>query len=105
MQREYELLEAATVVRRFNKTRFPPQGLVGGKPGTRARFVVRVGTKQEFETKASARIEMSAGERFVLQSAGGGGYGDPNRRDRDALARDVAEGYVSPEAARKDYAS
>jgi N-methylhydantoinase B len=105
MQREYELLEAATVVRRFNKTRFPPQGLAGGKPGTRARFVVRVGTKQEFETKASARIEMSAGERFMLQSAGGGGYGDPTRRDRDALARDVAEGYVSPEAAKKDYAS
>jgi N-methylhydantoinase B len=103
MQREYELLEDAVVVRRFNKTRFPPLGLAGGKAGTRARFVVRLGTKQEFETKASARVEMKAGERFLLQSAGGGGYGDPRRRDLAALARDVAEGYVSPNAARRDY--
>ncbi len=103
LQREYELLEAATVVRRFNKTRFPPQGLAGGKPGARARFIVRAGSKKEFETKASAKVEMSAGERFLLQSAGGGGYGDPRRRDAAALARDVAEGYVTATAAKRDY--
>ena len=96
MQREYELLENATVVRRFNKTRFPPKGVAGGKDGSRARFVVRLGTPQEFETPASARVEMHAGERFLLQSAGGGGYGDPARRDPAAIARDVAEGYVTP---------
>jgi N-methylhydantoinase B len=95
MQREYELLENATVVRRFNKTRFPPAGVAGGKDGTRARFVVRLGTPQEFETPASARFDMQAGERFLLQSAGGGGYGDPARRDSAVVARDVAEGYVS----------
>jgi N-methylhydantoinase B len=103
LAREYELLEAATVVRRFNKTRFPPQGLAGGKAGARARFVVRLGTRQEFETKASARIEMEAGERFLLQSAGGGGYGDPAKRDASALARDLAEGYVTADAASADY--
>ena len=103
LRREYELLEDATVIRRFNKTRFPPRGLAGGKPGARARFVVRLGTKQEFETKASARIEMAAGERFLLQSAGGGGYGDPSHRDPAALARDLAEGYVSAHAAKKEY--
>jgi N-methylhydantoinase B len=102
MQREYELLEDATVIRRFNKTRFPPKGVAGGQAGTRARFVVRLGTPQEFETPASARIDMKAGERFLLQSAGAGGYGDPKARDAGALARDVAEGYVSP-AAAKDY--
>jgi N-methylhydantoinase B len=90
-------------VRRFNKTRFPPQGLAGGKAGARARFVVRLGTRQEFETKASARIEMEAGERFLLQSAGGGGYGDPAKRDASALARDLAEGYVTADAASADY--
>jgi N-methylhydantoinase B len=102
MQREYELLEDATVIRRFNKTRFPPKGVAGGQAGTRARFVVRLGTPQEFETPASARIDMKAGERFLLQSAGAGGYGDPRERDPAALARDVAEGYVSA-AAAKDY--
>ena len=46
---------------------------------------------------------MQAGERFLLQSAGGGGYGDPRRRDPAALARDVAEGYVTADAAKTDY--
>ena len=100
MRREYELLEDATVIRRFNKTRFPPSGVAGGRAGERARFVVRLGTPQELETTASARVE---GERFLLQSAGGGGFGDPGKRDRGALAHDIAEGYVSPEATKSDY--
>ena len=104
LQREYELLENATVIRRFNKIRFPPKGVAGGKDGSRARFVVRLGTDQEFETPASARVEMRAGERFLLQSAGGGGYGDAKKRDRAAIVHDLAEGFVSTAGADKDYA-
>jgi N-methylhydantoinase B len=103
LQREYELLEDASVIRRFDKTRFPPDGLAGGKAGEASRFVVRLGTDQEHATPASGRYEMKAGERFLLQSAGGGGYGDPRRRDRAAVARDVAEGYVTREGAARDY--
>jgi len=100
LQREYELLENATVVRRYDKSRFPPAGLAGGKPGGAARFVIRLGTAGERATQASGRYEMAAGERFLLQSAGGGGYGDPRQRDRAALGRDIAEGYVRR---REDY--
>jgi N-methylhydantoinase B len=103
MRREYELLADATVVRRFDKARFPPLGLAGGKPGGRSRFVVRLGAPDEIEAPASGRYAMKAGERFLLQSAGGGGYGAPGERDRAALARDIAEGYVTRERAGKDY--
>jgi N-methylhydantoinase B len=103
LQREYELLEDATVIRRFNKTRFPPKGIAGGKDGRRARFVVRLGSEGELETAASARVEMRAGERFLLQSAGGGGYGEAHLRDPAAVAADLREGYVSSEGARKDF--
>jgi len=95
MRREYELLADATVIRRVDKSRFPPQGLAGGTPGGRSRFVVRLGAADEFEAPASGRYEMKAGERFLVQSAGGGGYGDPHLRDRAAIDLDVAEGYVS----------
>ena len=98
LRREYELLEDATVIRRFNKIKFPPAGLAGGEAGTPARFVVRLGTEQEFETPASARFELKAGEKFLAQSAGGGGYGDPAKRDAAARARDAAEGYVTAKA-------
>jgi N-methylhydantoinase B len=103
MRREYELLADATVIRRFDKARFPPQGLAGGKPGGRSRFVVRLGGADELEAPASGRYEMKAGERFLLQTAGGGGYGDPQARDRAAIDHDIAEGYVSADGARQDY--
>jgi N-methylhydantoinase B len=95
MRREYELLADAIVIRRFDKSRFPPQGLAGGGPGGRSRFVVRLGAPDEREAPASGRYEMKAGERFLVQSAGGGGYGDPQKRERAAIDRDIAEGYVS----------
>jgi N-methylhydantoinase B len=103
MQREYELLDDAVVIRRFDKTRFPPNGLNGGKPGARSRFVIRLGTGQEHETAASGRYEMKAGERFLIQTAGGGGFGDPHQRDRNAIAADVAEGLVTRDGAIRDY--
>jgi len=103
LEREYQLLEDATVIRRYDKSRFPPVGLDGGKPGRGARFVIGVGTPQEYVTPSSGRYQMVAGDRFLLQSAGGGGYGDPRARDPVALARDLAEGYVTAEGARRDY--
>jgi N-methylhydantoinase B len=102
MQREYELLEDAMVVRRFDKAKFPPKGLAGGQDGGPGRFVVHLGTPQETET-GSGRYEMKAGERFLIQSAGGGGFGVPQDRDPAAIVRDVAEGFVSTEAAAKLY--
>lgn len=92
MVREYELLEDATVIRRFDKSKFPPNGLAGGETGGRARFVTDAGTPDEKESPPG-RYEMKAGTRFILQSAGGGGYGPPSERSAQAIASDVAEGY------------
>ena len=102
-RRIYQLLQDATVVRRYDRAKFPPNGVAGGKPGGRSRFVIHLGANDERETPASGRYELAAGERFLLQSAGGGGYGEPKKRDRAALTRDIAEGYVSAAAARREY--
>jgi N-methylhydantoinase B len=104
-RRIYELLQDATVVRRYDRAKFPPNGVAGGKPGGRSRFVIKLGSKDERETPASGRYDLHAGERFLLQSAGGGGYGDPEKRDRASLACDIAEGYVSAEVAAREYGS
>ncbi|MBL8665671.1 MAG: hydantoinase B/oxoprolinase family protein [Candidatus Odyssella sp.] len=40
---------------------------------------------------------------YWQQAGGGGGYGDPRLRDRGLLAREVRDGIVSAEAARRDY--
>ena len=102
MAREYELLEDATVIRRFDKSRFPPGGLAGGEPGGAASFTTGLGTAEERKSPPG-RYEMKAGARFRLQSAGGGGLGAPAERDGEAIRGDIAEGYVSGEAAERIY--
>jgi N-methylhydantoinase B len=102
-RREYVLLEDATVVRRYDRAKFPPNGIKGGKSGRASRFVIRLGMPNETVTSASGRFEMKKGERFLLESAGGGGYGDAKKRDPKHLAADRGEGYVTTDAAHKDY--
>jgi N-methylhydantoinase B len=102
LQREYQVLEDATIVRRFDKARHPPNGLAGGRAGAAARFATGLGTPHERDTPPG-RYELRAGDRFLLQSAAGGGYGDPYRRDVAALARDLAEGYVTAAGVERDY--
>ena len=46
---------------------------------------------------------LQPGDTVTLDAAGGGGYGDPAERDRQALLRDVEDGKVSRESALRDY--
>jgi N-methylhydantoinase B len=46
---------------------------------------------------------MEPGDRLTFRTAGGGGWGDPSARDPLAIADDLAKGYISSEAARRDY--
>ena len=41
--------------------------------------------------------------RMIAETPGGGGWGDPFNRDAELVLRDVRDGVVSPEAARRDY--
>lgn len=103
MIREYELLEDASVVRRFDKSRHPPQGLNGGKDGNGARFTLRPGTPEEYVSPSSGKWELKKGDRFILQTAAGGGYGNPALRDPVDVISDIAQGYVTREAAAEIY--
>ena len=56
--------------------------------------------------KRVARIPYQAlaeGDRVAVVTGGGGGFGDPFTRPADAVAADVADGYISAERARSDY--
>ncbi len=44
-------------------------------------------------------VRLKQGDAYLMQSGGGGGFGDPYERDPALVARDVAEGYVSAAAA------
>ncbi len=76
----------------------PPEGLFGGKPGAKARFLVNEGPGNPF-----GLTQLKPGDVVTIDAAGGGGCGDPLGRDLEMVESDVMEGYVSPERAREDY--
>lgn len=80
----------------------PPWGLHGGEPAAGARFhLVRDGNARALGSKA--RFRLLRGDRLIIETSGGGGWGNPFRRDPAAVARDVADGLVSVERARLAY--
>ena len=78
-------------------------GLFGGAPGGLARGCVRSGgTETDVGTGRLVQITRTD-EEVELVIAGGAGFGDPAARPRDALARDVRLGLVTPSGAAQDY--
>lgn len=77
----------------------PALGMLGGLPGGPSLIVFEDGTKPH----PKSRTTVQPGRRVLLHYAGGGGYGDPKTRDRAAVMADVADGYVSRQAALQVY--
>ena len=75
-----------------------PYGLFGGKDGWPHRYrIFRAadGSVRELKTKEVGVI-IHPGDTLLAESAGGGGFGDPAKRDLGARAADIADGLVSP---------
>lgn len=77
----------------------PPLGLAGGGAGAKALVQLQDGRKPH----PKSRSTLQPGDRLLMHYGGGGGYGDPRARDPAAIARDIEDGYVTPEGARRDY--
>ena len=84
-----------------DRMRFPADGYLGGKAGGLAAF----STSEGGHADPKLTQLLPAGARFVLDLPGGGGFHDPAERDPAAVARDVAEGLVSPAAAGAMYST
>ncbi len=102
--REYELLADARFSARMDRHTTSPRGLDGGHPGRRGALIVNPGTAGERRLPArSGDVELRAGDLLRLERPGGGGMGDPAKRDPAALTADLLDGYVTPVSAARDY--
>jgi N-methylhydantoinase B len=87
--------------------RFRPHGVVGGGDAAMNRFQYQQADGWKTPPLASKMLGMklTRGQSVRLETPGGGGYGPASDRPAAAVAHDVAEGYLSPEDADRDYGS
>jgi N-methylhydantoinase B len=94
--------DRATLQLRSDRRRFRPYGLAGGEAGGPSATLLHDGAAwQELPTKFTRPLRHGEVLRHV--TAGGGGYGDPLRRDPAAVLADVRDGKVTEGAARAKF--
>ena len=82
-----------------DRTAYPAPGLLGGESGATGEVRLSDGTR----LNAKALKDLKPGETVHVNLPGGGGYGDPLKRDVEKVRWDVVENYISPEEAEKRY--
>lgn len=106
MRRELRLIdEEAEYSVLSDRAVIPPYGMAGGYASAQVKAsIIRNGGELEFATPGKMTgFRLKKGDIVVMQSAGGGGYGDPLKRDPEKVRADVASGYVSRDRARDRY--
>jgi len=87
------------VLAMFERVAHAARGRDGGADGSLGQVRLSDGTV----LRGKGRQEIPAGRRLVLDVPGGGGWGDPHGRAADALAQDLADGFVSEGSAGRIY--
>ena len=103
---EVRMLSTGSVQSAMERTLCAPWGLHGGKEAMANRFSVvrKDGSVQRLPTgKTVGHVTLDIGDGFLVEVGGGGGFWDPLERDPDTVLADVRSGYVSVEAAMREY--
>jgi len=102
---EFRITAPNTVVtaRNKNRTVFASAGALGGRAGATGSFMSNPGTAAAVEHGNKDVISCGPGDVVRVVGAGAGGYGPAFERDPQHVLRDWRSGFVSLEAARRDY--
>jgi N-methylhydantoinase B len=95
---EYAPIPPVNLGIQSGRYRYSPEGLFGGKDGSRAQFLINGEPGNPYGLS-----QLRPGDVVIMDAAGGGGYGDPLERDPELVEKDAADGYVSIESAKEDY--
>lgn len=102
--KEFEVLvDGVTLTHRGERHESQAQGSHGGLPGAKAYSVLLRANGQQQVIASKLVTSMNKGDRLVVTTAGGGGYGEPRLRDPQALREDVLNGKVTQAAAHAIY--
>ena len=82
------------------RTRYAAQGVGGGRPGSLGRIAV---DEEPIAPTSAPDLNFMPGHVVRLQTPGGAGHGNPADRANAAIEADLRDGYISAEAAERDY--
>ena len=77
----------------------PARGRDGGGPGAAGKVSLRSGKP----IRPKGRQTIPPRDAIRLNVPGGGGFGDPRKREPERVRDDVLDGLISVEEARRDY--
>jgi len=83
----------------YDRIDHPPRGREGGHAG--ATGAVHLSSGKALRGKGQQTVPQK--DRVIIEMPGGGGLGNPRKRAITAVADDVRQGFISAEAARRDY--
>jgi N-methylhydantoinase B len=87
----------------MERVKSAPFGLLGGKAGAGALVTLTTGQGVRRALPGKGAFTLPPGATVDMITPGSGGFGPPSERDPGALGRDLLDGYVTPEAAVRDY--
>lgn len=96
------LVDKATFSRYSDRHKFPVAGAAGGTDGKPGAMVLNPG-RENVKLKSKGVDEVKKGDVVRVITPGGGGYGDPARRDPALLAQDLVEGKITEAFALAHY--
>jgi N-methylhydantoinase B len=83
----------------YDRIEHPPRGREGGHAG--AAGAVHLSSGKALRGKGQQTVPQK--DRVIIEMPGGGGLGNPRKRAIAAVADDVRQGFISSDAARRDY--
>jgi N-methylhydantoinase B len=103
--RDIELTDDCVISTCLDRSKIPPFGLFGGDDGSVNRMLIRpVGTEDWKELPSrDSNYGLHKGDVVRIETAIGGGFGDPLERDPALVAVDVLDGYLPAQAAEDVY--
>jgi len=103
--RSYRALEDNIMLSiRSDKRKFPPHGLFGGQEGEPSMSILKTKNDESIvPTLTTHPLYLKKNDLFQHVMAGGGGYGDPLKRDPNLVLKDVVEDKISIKNALNDY--
>jgi len=85
-------------------TKYPMRGIAGGKDGPLNKTVLREGGVDEMVIETTGYgVPLADNDVLMVEFGGGGGWGDPLKRDPKMVLEDVIDEYVSVKSALDDY--